>query len=73
MNNVKNNKQKFSRLRIASWIISNDKTKNWKKIMSRDIEFSKPQLSKIIQSGAFLGALLLKLAGPLIESWCSFS
>ena len=41
--------------------------------MSRDIKFSKPQWSKIIQSGAFLGAFLFKLAGPLIESWCSFS
>ena len=32
--------------------------------MSADIKFSKAQIYKIIQSGAFLGSLLSKLAGP---------
>ena len=36
-------------------------------IMSTDIKLSKAQLSKIIQSGGFLGPLLLKLAGPLMK------
>ena len=32
-----------------------------------DLKFSKAQISKIIQSGGFLGSLLSKLAGPLIK------
>ena len=36
-------------------------------ILSTDIKLSKAQLSKIIQSGGFLGPLLLKLAGPLMK------
>ena len=36
-------------------------------IMSTDIKLSKAQLSKIIQSGGFLGPLLLKLTGPLMK------
>ena len=32
-----------------------------------DIKLSKPQISKIIQSGGFLGSLLSKLAGPLMK------
>ena len=35
--------------------------------MSTDIKLSKAQISKIIQSGGFLGYLLSKLAGPLIK------
>ena len=35
--------------------------------MSTDLKLSKAQISKIIQSGGFLGALLSKLAGPLIN------
>ena len=35
--------------------------------MSTDIKLSKAQISKIIQSGGFLGSLLSKLAGPLME------
>ena len=35
--------------------------------MSTDLKLSKAQFSKIIQSGGFLGSLLSKLAGPLIE------
>ena len=35
--------------------------------MSTDIKFSKAQITKIIQSGRFLGSLLSKLAGPLME------
>ena len=32
--------------------------------MSTDLKFSKAQISKIIQSGGFLGSLLSKLTGP---------
>ena len=32
-----------------------------------DLTFSQAQISKIIQSGKFLGSLLIKLAGPLIK------
>ena len=35
--------------------------------MSTDLKFSKSQISKIIKSGGFLGPLLSKLAGPLME------
>ena len=35
--------------------------------MSTDIKVSKAQISKIIQSGRFLGSLLSKLAGPLMN------
>ena len=34
---------------------------------STDIKLSKTQITKIIQSGGFLGALLSKLAGPLMK------
>ena len=33
--------------------------------MSIDLKLSKAQISKIIQSGRFLGSLLSKLLGPL--------
>ena len=36
--------------------------------MSTDLELSKAQISKIIQSGGFLGSLLSKLAGPLMKA-----
>ena len=35
--------------------------------MSTGLKLSKAQISKINQSGAFLGSLLSKLAGPLME------
>ena len=35
--------------------------------MSTDLKVSRPQISKIIQSGGFLGSLLSKLAGPLMK------
>ena len=35
--------------------------------MSTDIKLPKAQISKIIQSGRFLGSLLSKLAGPLVK------
>ena len=35
--------------------------------MSADLTLSKAQISKIIQSGGFLGSLLSKLAGPLMK------
>ena len=35
--------------------------------MSTDLKFLKGQISKIIQSGGFLGSLLSKLAGSLMK------
>ena len=35
--------------------------------MSTNLKLSKAQISKIIQSGGFLGSLLSKLAGPLMK------
>ena len=35
--------------------------------MSTNIKLSKAQISKITQSGGFLGSLLSKLAGPLMK------
>ena len=35
--------------------------------MPTDVKLSKAQISKIIQSGGFLGSLLSKLAGPLVK------
>ena len=35
--------------------------------MSTDLKLSKAQISKIIQSGGFLGSLLSELAGPLMK------
>ena len=35
--------------------------------ISVDIKLSRAQISKIIQSGGFLGSLLSKLAGPLMK------
>ena len=35
--------------------------------MQADIKLFKAQISKIIQSGGFLGSLLSKLSGPLIK------
>ena len=35
--------------------------------MSTDLKLSKAHISKIIQSGGFLGSLLSKLAGPLMK------
>ena len=36
--------------------------------MSTDIRLSKAKISKIIQSGGFLGSLLSKLASPLVNN-----
>ena len=35
--------------------------------MSTDLKLSRAQISKIIQSGGFLGSLLSKIAGPLMK------
>ena len=35
--------------------------------MSTDLKLSKAQISKIIQSGGFLGSLLSNLASPLMK------
>ena len=37
------------------------------KNISTDLKLSKTQISKIIESGGFLGSLLSKLAGPLMK------
>ena len=37
-------------------------------IVSTDIKLSKAQISKIIESGGFLGSLLSKLAGTLMKA-----
>ena len=39
----------------------------FKNNMSTDLKLSKAQISKMIQSGGFLGSLLNKLAGPLMK------
>ena len=39
----------------------------FKSNMSTDLKVSKAQISKIIQSGGFLGSVLSKLAGPLMK------
>ena len=41
--------------------------------MSTDIKLSKAQISKIVQSGGFLGALLSKIAGPLMKAAAPFA
>ena len=35
--------------------------------LSTDLKISKAQIFKIIQSGRFLGSLLIKIAGPLMK------
>ena len=40
---------------------------------STDIKLPKAQISKIIQSGGFLGSLLSKLAGPLMKAAVPFA
>ena len=41
--------------------------------MSTDLKLSRAQISKIIQSGGFLGSLLSKLAGPLMKAAISLA
>ena len=41
--------------------------------MSTDVKLSKAQISKIMQSGGFLGSLLSKIAGPLIKAAVSLA
>ena len=41
--------------------------------MSTDIKLSKTQISKIIQSGDFLGSLISKIAGPLMKGAVSLA
>ena len=43
------------------------KLKNAFNNMSTDLNLSRPQISKLIQSGGFLGSLLSKLAGILMK------
>ena len=45
-----------------------NKSRNtFEKNMSTDVKLPKAQISKIIQSGGFLGSLLSKIAGPLMK------
>ena len=39
----------------------------FKNNMATDVKFSKAQISKVIQSGGYLGSLFIKLAGPLMK------
>ena len=51
-------------------LITRQKTKlrnTFNNNMSTDLNLSKAQIAKIIQSGGFLGSLLSKLAGPLMR------
>ena len=41
--------------------------------MSADTKLSRTQISKIIQSGGFLGSLLSKIAGPLMKEEVSLA
>ena len=41
--------------------------------MPTDLKLSKAQISKIIQSGRFLGSILSKLAGPLMKVAVTFA
>ena len=55
-----------------SWIIIDNKTKNkarnaFENNTLADTKLSKTQISKIIQSGGILGALLSKIPGPLVK------
>ena len=52
----------------ASWIVTDNKLRTeFNNNLLTDIKLSKAQISKIIQSGGFLGSLLSKLAGPLMK------
>ena len=53
-----------------SWLTLRERTKLrnvFDNNIPTDIKLSKAQISKIIQSGEFLGSLLSKIAGPLIK------
>ena len=57
---------------FTSSIIIDNKTKAklinaFENNLSNDIKLSKTQITKIIQSGGFLGALLCKILGPLMK------
>ena len=41
--------------------------------MSIGLKFSKTEISKLVQSGGFLGSLLSKLSGPLMKVAISFT
>ena len=58
--------------RFTAWIVADNKQKTklrnaFNNNMSPDFKLSRAQISKMIQSGGFLGSLLNKLAGPLIK------
>ena len=50
------------------WLQDKKNLRNaWNNNMSTDLKLSKAHISKIIQSGRFLGSLSSKLAGPLMK------
>ena len=52
-------------LLLTTW--QKTKLRNAFEHMSAEIKLSKTQMSKVIQSGVFLGFLLLQITGPLIK------
>ena len=62
----------FNGNRLPNWLLLTTRQKPkiinaFNNNMSTDLKLSKAQISKIIQSGGFLGSLLSKLAGPLMK------
>ena len=62
----------FNRNNLPNELLSTTRQKTrvrnaFENTMSADIKLSKTQISKIIQSGGFLGSLLSKIAGPLMK------
>ena len=58
--------------RFTAWIVADNKQKTklrnaFNNNMSPDFKLSRAQISKMIQSGGFLGSLLNKLAGQLMK------
>ena len=66
VSNSKNNTNFPHELLLTNRQVANI-SKAFAKNTSTDIKLSKTQLSKMIQSGGFLGNLLGKLAGPLMK------
>ena len=70
--NSKNEYLNIRRKKFTSWIIINSKTKTklkntFENNVPTDKKLSKTQISKMIQSGEFLGWLLSKIAGLLMK------
>ena len=65
-NSNDNNNFQIFKIQYSNFQVANIR-KDFAKNTSIDIKLSKTQLSKMIQSGGFLGNLLGKLAGPLMK------